>query len=72
MRTLNPKKLLLSKWTASAPVNKEKHFLVVKVEFDEAGLVVENCIIEAVYTRRQQAIDWQSLKDESRWKTGWV
>lgn len=71
MRTLNPRKLLLSKWTATTPVNKEKHFLVTRVLLDEAGRVVEECIIEAVYTRRPQAIDWQSLKDETRWKSGW-
>ncbi len=28
---LNLKKLLLSKWTAVSPVNKEKHFVVIKV-----------------------------------------
>ena len=34
MRSATPpsaKKLLLSKWTAVTPVNREKHFLVVKV-----------------------------------------
>jgi tryptophan-rich hypothetical protein len=28
---INPAKLLLSKWTAVKPVNKEKHFLVTKL-----------------------------------------
>ena len=28
---LSPKKLLHTKWTAVAPRNKEKHFLVTKV-----------------------------------------
>ena len=28
---LSPKKLLLSKWTAVQPLNREKHFVVVRV-----------------------------------------
>ncbi len=28
---LSPNKLLNSKWTAAAPVDKEKHFMVIKV-----------------------------------------
>ena len=31
MNPLNPKKLLLSKWTAVTPVAKQRHFLVSKV-----------------------------------------
>ena len=31
MNPLNPKKLLLTKWTAVKPVAKQKHFLVSKV-----------------------------------------
>jgi len=71
MNPLNPRKLLNSKWTAVEPVNKEKHFLVTEVECDEDGRVV-HCLIEAVLTRRQRAIDWRSLKDGARWRSGWV
>ena len=31
MNPVNPKKLLLTKWTAVKPVAKQKHFLVSKV-----------------------------------------
>jgi hypothetical protein len=31
MNPLNPKKLLLTKWTAVKPVAKQQHFLVSKV-----------------------------------------
>ena len=31
MNPLNPKKLLLTKWTAIKPVAKQKHFLVSRV-----------------------------------------
>lgn len=65
-----PKKLLHSKWTAKHVNNKEKHFLIVKVSFDEEDQL-EECIIEAVFTKRQQAIDWQELKDTEKWLVGW-
>ena len=37
---LNPKKLLLSKWTAVTPTSKEKHFVVIKVIEPEPPLLV--------------------------------
>ncbi|GGK05043.1 TIGR02450 family Trp-rich protein [Pseudomonas matsuisoli] len=68
---INPRKLLHSKWTAVAPERKEKHFLVIDVEFDEEGIVIE-CAIEAVMTKRIAAIDWHDLKDATRWRQGWT
>jgi len=67
---INPKKLLHSKWTAVKPENKEKHFMVSAVKFDEEGLVT-SCIIEAVMTKRESPIQWQQLKDISQWRQGW-
>jgi tryptophan-rich hypothetical protein len=64
-------KLLNSKWTAVNPKNKEKHFIVTSVDYDE-GDVVLSCILEAVFTKREQAIDWKSLRDEQVWKQGWL
>ena len=71
MNTLNPKKLLNSKWTAVKPSNKEKHFLVTEVEFDEDGVII-HCLIEAVMTRRSSKIDWRSLGNSDQWVNGWV
>ena len=71
MNTLNPKKLLNSKWTAVSPRDKEKHFLVTEVEYNEDGVII-HCLIEAVMTRRSGEIDWRSLGDSDRWTTGWV
>jgi len=71
MNTLNPKKLLNSKWTAVRPINREKHFLVTEVEFDKDGRVI-HCLIEAVLTRRSSTIDWRSLRDGDQWVNGWV
>ncbi len=70
MHQINPKKLLHSKWTAVAPVNKEKHFLVTEMKFDEEGNV-EHCVLEAILTKREEAIDWQILKNSTHWRQGW-
>ncbi|MEM1091938.1 MAG: TIGR02450 family Trp-rich protein [Pseudomonadota bacterium] len=70
MNQINPRKLMHSKWTAVTPVNREKHFMVTKVEFDEDGTVV-SCELEAVMSKRPQSIDWRELKDVSRWRFGW-
>lgn len=70
MNSINPKKLLNSKWTAVTPTNTEKHFIVTDVEFDEEGLVVL-CEIEAVLTKRVASIDWTTLKDAEKWLYGW-
>jgi len=70
MNKINPKKLLNSKWTAVKPTNKEKHFLVTEIEFDEEGLVI-SCSIEAVMSKRVIPINWYDLKDEGLWLQGW-
>lgn len=70
MRRLNPKKLLLSKWTAAHPQNHEKHFLVSELLCDEEGGVLQ-IELQAVLTRRCEQIDWRQLQDEQRWLMGW-
>lgn len=70
MNKISPKKLLHSKWTAVKPVNKEKHFCVVEVEFDEQGNVIQ-CLIEAVYNQNQYDIHWRDLTDPQVWRVGW-
>ena len=71
MNRLNPKKLLNSKWTSISPSHKEKHFLVIEVEFDEEGRVID-CILEAVMTKRIESIDWQVLQSSDDWQQGWI
>jgi tryptophan-rich hypothetical protein len=71
MNKINPKKLLNSKWTAITPINKEKHFIISKMQFDEEGIVVVDCCIEAVMSKRAMMINWLDLKDESQWLQGW-
>lgn len=70
MNKVNPKALLHSKWTKVDIINKEKHFMITKVLTDEDQKVVE-CIIEAVISRKEYAINWRDLKKPLDWKIGW-
>jgi tryptophan-rich hypothetical protein len=67
---INPEKLLLSKWTAVQPRNKENHFIVTRLIRNEQETVVE-CILEAVVNHREFALDWHRLKEVSSWLPGW-
>ena len=70
MNQINPSKLLHSKWTAFRPENREKHFLVVDVKFNEEGIVM-SCLLEAIISKRTCDIDWRDLKNSDNWKQGW-
>jgi tryptophan-rich hypothetical protein len=70
---LSPKKLLLSKWTAVAPADKEKHFVVTRVvEPDPPAVRVEWVEIEAVHSGRSWMLRWRDLTDGTQWRQGWV
>ena len=71
MNRVSPKKLLHTKWTATKPENKEKHFLVTGVQEDDEGHP-QTVTLEAVHSKREQELDWPELKDGERWKQGWV
>ena len=69
---LNPKKLLMSKWTAVKPVSKQKHFLVSKIILpDVPDQPIEFVEIEAVYTKKTKQIAWRELTDTDVWLQGW-
>ena len=70
MNRINPRKLLLSKWTAAVPHYREKHFLVTQLFCDEEGTVLD-IELQAVLTQRNQRLTWQSLQDADEWKMGW-
>jgi tryptophan-rich hypothetical protein len=70
---VSPKKLLLSKWTAVTPQNKEKHFLVIAVITPEPPeTAVTEIDLEAAMTGRVQRLPWRELKNASEWKRGWI
>ncbi|MBB6288778.1 MULTISPECIES: TIGR02450 family Trp-rich protein [unclassified Pseudomonas] len=70
MNRINPAKLLLSKWTAARPRNKEKHFLVTELFRDEEGTLLE-IELQAVMTKRTDRLAWQTLQNAEDWQIGW-
>ena len=70
---LNPNKLLLSKWTAVAPQNKEKHFIVSKLLLpDDPDATLDLIELEAVFSKRTQIMSWRDLLDTEIWRHGWL
>ena len=73
MNPLNPKKLLLTKWTAVTPLAKQKHFLVSKVIQPEVPTdPIEWVEIESVFSKTTQLIAWRDLQNDTVWRQGWV
>ena len=71
MNPLNPKKLLLSKWTAVKPVAKQKHFLVSRVIQPELPTdPIEQVELEAVFSKAVQVIAWRDLQNATVWRQG--
>ncbi len=73
MNPLSSKKLLLTKWTAVMPRNREKHFVVVGViEPELPSMRVEQVELEAVHYKQVYLLHWRELTDASLWRQGWV
>ena len=73
MNAVHPKQLLLGKWTAVQPLAGDKHFLVARVITpDQPATRIDKVEIEAVRSRAVQRIDWRELRDDTRWRQGWV
>ena len=73
MNPLNPKKLLLTKWTAVKPIAKQKHFLVSRVIQPELpNDRIQLVEIEAVFSNVTQVIAWRDLQNDDVWRQGWV
>jgi len=73
MNPVNPKKLLLTKWTAVTPVKKQKHFLVSRVIQPEVPTdPIELVEVEAVFSKATQIIAWRELRNDAVWRQGWV
>ena len=73
MNPLNPKKLLLTKWTAVTPIAKQKHFLVSRMIQPEVETdPVEFVEIESVFSKATQIIKWRELQNDEVWRQGWI
>ncbi|MSR16522.1 MAG: TIGR02450 family Trp-rich protein [Methylococcaceae bacterium] len=70
MNKINPAKLMLSKWTAVKPKQKERHFIVTKLIYNEDQIII-SCELEAVINQHIYQMDWQELKDSACWQMGW-
>ena len=70
MNQINPEKLLHSKWTALQVTQKERHFIVSRLQRADDDTIV-SCELEAIINNNVYQIDWQQLKDSSRWLMGW-
>ena len=72
LRKINPSKLLLSKWTATHIVRREKHFLVVEIiKPDQPDSAPEWIELEAVLTQSRYRLRWQELRNTEDWLQGW-
>lgn len=70
---LSPKKLLLTKWTAVKPRNREKHFVVTRViELEPPSMRVEQIELEAIHSKQVSLLHWRELTEASLWRQGWV
>ena len=73
MNPLNPKKLLLTKWTAVNPLDKQKHFLVSRViQPEQPTDPIVFIEIEAVFSKGTHLIAWQELQDDGVWRQCWM
>jgi len=70
MNRLNPDKLLMSKWTAALPEQRERHFIVTRLICTGDETII-GCVLEAVINKNSYEIDWRELQDSARWLTGW-
>ncbi len=71
-RRINPHKLLNSKWTATQPRERQRHFIVTSVHLPEVDTDPIRLIdLQAVLTRRTWTLDWHELLDAECWLQGW-
>ncbi|MHC4830763.1 MAG: TIGR02450 family Trp-rich protein [Planctomycetota bacterium] len=66
MHPHHPKRLVSSKWTATAPQRGERHWVVTGFRPSE-GVVS----LRAVLTQREELLPWRELRDRSVWRPGW-
>jgi tryptophan-rich hypothetical protein len=70
MNRFNPDKLLMSKWTATRPEQRERHFIVTGLIRSEDETIT-GCVLEAVINKNTYEISWRELRDSTRWLAGW-
>ncbi|MBK7950887.1 MAG: TIGR02450 family Trp-rich protein [Deltaproteobacteria bacterium] len=72
-RRASPAKLLQSKWTAVAPVDRELHFVVTGILPPRSpDRPYEQVELTSIYSGRVHVIDRRTLSDRTRWSPGWL
>ena len=70
---LRPKRLLDSKWTASVPENREKHFVVTRVlDAATAASKVQSVELRCLLTKRTRIVAQADLLEPELWRPGWL
>ncbi|MDZ4726087.1 MAG: TIGR02450 family Trp-rich protein [Leptospira sp.] len=70
---INPRKLLLSKWTSVIVLEKEKHFIITRLlPTNDASDKLDFVEMEAILTNSLKTIPIQDLKEKSKWLPGWI
>ncbi|MCY1043412.1 TIGR02450 family Trp-rich protein [Corallococcus sp. bb12-1] len=67
---LQRERLVGSKWTAVQPLEREKHFVVLRW-VGEGGERPQELELEALLTRRVHRVPWRALADREHWVSGW-
>jgi tryptophan-rich hypothetical protein len=44
--------------------------LISELKYDENELI-SDCLIEAIFSKNNESIDWNELKDSNKWQQGW-
>ncbi len=70
MNVFSSKDLLLSKWTSSAAVHDETHFVVTGTLTDAQGEVTK-VVLQGVNNRREFELARETLEDSDLWHMGW-
>ncbi len=69
MVTINPKKLGNSKWTTVKPINKEKHFIITRLQLKKDHSISQ-IQMQAIMTKRKFFVQWQDLQNPQNLATG--
>lgn len=71
--SLDPKRLLDSKWTASVPEHGEKHFVVTRVlDATTAPARAPSVELRCLLTKRTRIVAQTDLLDPERWRPDWL
>ena len=60
-----------SKWTATKPDDRSKHFELKTLEYSEPKEDQTVCVMRCIVTQTTHRIRLEELKDNKKWRKGW-